>query len=197
MTLYGIKKEKDQIREKCLQIRRGIPKDIKAGLERKICENIIGSVSYKYYDTLLLYAALYDEPDLSYLAEKALSDGKRVAYPRCIPGSREMRFHYITDLSQLGAGSFGIMEPPEELPVYDTGAPSCSVCFIPAVAADRRGYRVGYGGGYYDRFLSGFNGTLAAVIFSDFLFDHVPHGKFDLQADYTVTEGGILTFVKN
>ena len=197
MILYGIKKEKSQLREQCLQKRRAIPADVKAEFDRRICENIINSVSYKYYDTLLLYAALYDEPDLSYLSKIAVRDGKRIAYPRCIRGSHEMIFHYVTDPSALSAGSYGIMEPEQDLPAFDSEAPSCSVCFIPAVAADRRGYRIGYGGGYYDRFLTGFHGTLAAVTFSEFLLDNVPHGKFDLQADFTVTEGGILTVVKN
>lgn len=197
MMLYGIKKEKSSLRCSCLQKRRAIPEELKAEFERKICEHILSSVSYKYYDTILLYAALYDEPDLTYLCKEALSDGKLVAYPRCIPGSREMTFHYVTDPFKLSSGSYGILEPSSDLPVFDTEAPSCSLCLIPAVAADKNGYRVGYGGGYYDRFLSKYKGTAAAVTFSEFLFDCVPHGKYDLQADFTVTEGGILTVVKN
>ena len=197
MISYGIKKEKSELRELCLAKRRAMPKDVRAGLSRRICENIINSVSYKYYDTLLLYAALNDEPDLSYLAERALSDGKRIAYPRCIKAMREMTFHYVTDLSILSSGTYGINEPDGKLELFDTAALSCSVCFIPAIAADKNGFRIGYGGGYYDRFLSEYNGTAAAVTFSDFLLDTVPHGKYDLQADFTVTEGGILTFVKN
>ena len=194
---YGVKKEKDLLRSKCLEERRGIPKEQKAELEYKICEHIINSASYKYYDTLLLYAALYDEADLSLLAKTAITDGKRVAFPRCIPESNTMLFHYVEDTSQLITGSFGIAEPPEELPVYKPGNASCSVCFIPAVAADKDGYRVGYGGGYYDRFLSDYSGTSAAVIFSRFLFERVPRGVYDVRTDLIVTEGGFLTVVKN
>lgn len=193
----GVKKEKDLIRAQCLKKRREMRKDEKAELERRICENVLNSVSYKYYDTLLLYAALYDEPDLSYLAETALKDGKRVAYPRCIKDKKQMTFHFVESLSQLVPGSYGIPEPSDTLPVFDPERPSCSVCFIPAVAADKTGYRVGYGGGYYDRFLSQYHGTAAAVVFSGFLFDKVPRGQYDIQADFTVTEGGILTVVKN
>lgn len=193
----GVKKEKDLIREQCLKKRREMRKEEKAELERRICENVLNSVSYKYYDTLLLYAALYDEPDLSYLAETALKDGKRVAYPRCIKDKKQMTFHFVESLSQLVPGSYGIPEPSDTLPVFDSERPSCSVCFIPAVAADKTGYRVGYGGGYYDRFLSQYHGTAAAVVFSGFLFDKVPRGQYDIQADFTVTEGGILTVVKN
>ena len=194
---YGVKQEKSLLREKCLQKRRAMPESKKAEAERRICEHILNSVSYKYYDTLLLYAALPDEPDLSYLAVCALRDGKRVAYPRCIKDSRQMTFHFVESLSELSPGSYGICEPSADLPAFDTEIASCSVCFIPAVAADKNGYRIGYGGGYYDRFLSGFHGTAAVVAFSDFLFDKVPRGQYDKQADFAVTEGGILTVVKN
>ena len=174
-----------------------MPDSKKAEAEHMICEHILNSVSYKYYDTLLLYAALPDEPDLFHLAVSALRDGKRVAFPRCIKENRKMTFHFVENLSGLSRGSYGISEPCADLPVFDPESASCSVCFIPAVAADKNGYRIGYGGGYYDRFLSGFHGTAAVVAFSDFLFDKVPRGQYDIQADFTVTEGGILTVVKN
>lgn len=194
---YDLKIAKSSVRVEYLKKRRAVPKDKKAEFEKKICENIINSASYKYYDTLLLYAALEDEPDLSYLAETAIKDGKRIAYPRCIPESRNMTFRYVTDLSELSVSTYGIKEPGVDAPVFENSDSACCVCFIPAVAVDKHGYRIGYGGGYYDRFLSGFKGTLAAVTFSLLITEKVPHGKYDLKADFTVTEGGILTVVKN
>ena len=60
-------------------------------------------------------------------------------------------FHYITDLSQLKEGSFGVLEPTEDLPVADN--PENALMVVPALSLDSFGYRLGYGGGYYDRFL--------------------------------------------
>ena len=71
------------------------------------------------------------------------------------------------------------------------------VIIVPALSVDRNGNRLGYGGGYYDRFLSGFHGSLAAVAFSQFVINSVPHGIFDLKADVIITEGGITAVVKN
>ena len=193
--MHDIKAEKNGLRAEFLSKRRAIPVDIKKELDRRICENVINCRSYKYYDTILLFAALPDEPDLSALAEKALSDGKRVAYPRCIPGTRDMRFHFVTDLSQLKQGSYGIYEPDADLPVFDTSAQSCSLCIIPAVISDKAGYRIGYGGGYYDRFLNKFGGAAATAVYSGFVKDAVPHGKYDKKADMIITEGGIYQFV--
>ena len=195
--LYGIRKEKEELRRKGLERRRAIPDTVRASYEERICRLIVESASYKYYDTVLLYSAIGGEPDLSAVAEKALSDGKRVAYPRCRKGVFEMDFRYVGSLSELSPGSYGINEPGEDAKIFDPGPPSCSLCLIPAVAADRSGYRIGYGGGYYDRFLSRFCGTLATVVFSDLLVGAVPHGKYDIRSDMIITEGGIITIDKN
>ena len=195
--MVDLKQQKSDLRQLYLQKRQNITKEQKQIYDKKLCAAIVNSISYKYYDTLLFYAAKPDEPDLSEAALKALSDGKRVAYPCCVPGERRMVFHVVTDLSQLKSGSYGIMEPDEALPALDFSAPSCSVCFIPAVVTDKNGYRIGYGGGYYDRFLSGYNGVSATVVYSDFIVPSVPHGKFDASADMIITEGGITRIVKN
>lgn len=190
--MYDIKAKKSELRAEFLAKRRAVPADKKRKLDGMICKNIINCRSYSYYDTLLLFAALYDEPDLSDLALKALSDGKRVAYPRCIPGSRDMRFHFITSLSDLKKGSYGIYEPDESLPVFDPEDQSCCLCCIPAVTSDRQGYRIGYGGGYYDRFLNVYRGASATVVYSFMTAPSVPHGKYDKKADMIITEGGIV-----
>ena len=195
--MTDLKQQKSDLRQAYLQKRRLITEEQKRINDKKLCAAIVNSVSYKYYDTLLFYAAKPDEPDLSEAAKKALSDGKRVAYPRCVPGERRMVFHYITGLEQLKSGSYGIMEPDETNPVFDPGATSCSVCFIPAVITDKNGYRIGYGGGYYDRFLSAYGGASATVVYSDFIVKSVPHGKYDAAADMIITEGGITRIVKN
>ena len=194
--MTDLKKLKGDLRSEYLQKRRQIKAKLKQEYDKKLCDVITNSVSYKYYDTLLLFAALPDEPDLSAVALKALSDGKRVAYPRCVKGERKMIFRYVTDLKQLCRGSFGISEPDEALPAFDTDAVSCSVCFIPAVITDGFGYRIGYGGGYYDRFLSRYNGATATVVYSDFIVSSVPHGKYDVASDMIITEGGIIRIVK-
>ena len=194
--MYDLKLEKSNLRKKSLEIRRAIPRGEKEALDRRICLNIAGSASYKYYDTILLYAALPDEPDLSELAVRALSDGKRIAYPRCIPGGRLMEFRCVSSLAELTPGRFGINEPSEDAPAFDPSVSSCSLCLVPAVSADKNGYRIGYGGGYYDRFLSSYSGTVCTVVYSALLTTSVPHGKYDLRADVIVTEGGINAVVK-
>ena len=195
--MYGLKNAKAQIREAYLQKRRDIPADEKREKEKLLCAYFLNSASYKYYDILLLYSPLPDEINVTDIAVKALEDGKRVAYPRCVPNSRLMNFHFVDPAELHSSGSFGIKEPPADSPVYEVNCRGCAVCLIPAIVFDKYGYRIGYGGGYYDRFLSRFSGTLAGVAFSDFITDSLPHGKFDLRADTIFTEGGAVTVAKN
>ena len=66
-----------------------------------------------------------------------------------------------------------------------------SSAFIPGIVYDKKGYRIGYGGGYYDRYLSSFKGTKVGVAYTDFIANSVPHGRFDLAVDVLITERGI------
>ena len=108
-----------------------------------------------------------------------------------------MVYHYVTDLDQLIPGKYGIMEPKEELPIYAPQLIMHAVCVLPAMVYDKEGYRLGYGKGYYDRFLSSFKGTKAGLIYSDFVIDKIPRGRFDLRSDIIITEKGVVSFAKN
>ena len=103
-----------------------------------------------------------------------------------------MKYHIVTSLDQLSPDSYGIKEPSEELPVYDpendTGS---AICFVPGLVYDKAGYRVGYGKGFYDRFLSSFKGSSVGVVYSDFILPKVPRGRFDMKVDILLSEKGV------
>ena len=151
----------------------------------------MGSVTFRYASVLLFYAPKGDEVDVIPAVRRALSDGKRVAFPRCIPGTHDMEYHFVEDLSQLEKGAYGIMEPSAELPVYDRASTESAACVVPALVYDREGYRLGYGKGYYDRYLGSFTGAKVGLIYSDFVVDKLPRGRFDLAVDFIVSERGI------
>ena len=106
--------------------------------------------------------------------------------PRC--KGKEMRFFRIADFSELKAGAFGIPEPTgsEEPDNF-----SASLCIVPALSFDENGYRMGYGGGYYDRFLRGYDGISVGICYDDFLGE-IPREEHDLPVDILVTETKIL-----
>ena len=93
-------------------------------------------------------------------------------------------------LDELTIGSFSVPEPLAEAPLYRNDS-SLTVCVIPALAYDGQGYRLGYGKGYYDRFLTDFSGTRIGVGYQMLMLEQVPHNRFDLKADLIVTEKGV------
>ena len=106
-----------------------------------------------------------------------------------------MSFHLVNDLNELQNGKFSLKEPDINLPKweYNDDFKSDAICIIPALAFDEAGYRLGYGKGYYDRFLSGKNITRIGVVYSEFIIDKLPLGRYDLPVDFIVTEKGIIS----
>ena len=195
MNKHNIKEIKSHIRDEYKAKRKEITENMRKELDYQVCRRFLALNSYRYADTVLLYSPLKYEIDTSYILKDVLAKGKRVAYPRCIDGNR-MVFHLITSEDQLISGMYNIKEPKEDLPIYENGKDN-SICIMPGIVFDKRGYRLGYGKGYYDRFLSNFKGIKAGFVYSDFMIEQLPNGRFDLKADIIITERGVITFAEN
>lgn len=104
--------------------------------------------------------------------------------PAALPvsGDTELSFFYINDISELKKGRFGIDEPPTDRPAV---ADENTLCIVPALCADGEGLRLGYGRGYYDRFLSGFAGRSVIICYRDFKMK-VPAEPHDFKANFTI-----------
>ena len=114
----------------------------------------------------------------------ALAEGKTVAVPK-VEG-REMTFYRITGEADLAPGSFGILEPKESCPAIWPAAGD--VMLLPGAAFDREGHRIGYGGGYYDRFFDRYHGPAALLCREKLLSDQVPMEEHDKRFSLIVTE---------
>ncbi len=194
-----LRERKNRIREKFKALRKDMTPELKAEYDRKICQRFMSLASYRFADSLLLYAPLKHEIDVMPIAEDALKKGKTVAFPLCDPDDHTMVYHIVSDLNDLKTGSYGIKEPDPSLPVYDPIARKGenAVCFVPALAFDLKGYRIGYGKGFYDRYLSSFAGAKMGVEYSTCVVDTLPRGRFDAAVDFLVTEKGVVTINAN
>ena len=158
---------------------------------REICARILQSPMYVDASCVLLYAATGDEIDLGAVASDAWEQGKTVAYPRCLDRAGSMAFFVVDNPSRLIEGSFGIPEPNEDcLPWQPTAD---ALCIVPALAADALGNRLGYGKGYYDRFLAEFEGVRACAVYTCGVAESLPAEEHDLPVTYVVTAEGIRT----
>ncbi len=182
--------EKKETRRLLLKSRLSLSKEEKDAIDEKLCDAIISLNSFERCDTVLLFCSTKNEPDLSRVAKKAKALGKNVAFPISVTESCTLDFRLIGSLGELSLGAYGILEPSTSMPkAFFT--PS-TLCVVPALAFDRRGYRLGYGKGYYDRFLKDFTGTAIGAISSQFLLDTLPVNETDIAVDMIITETGVV-----
>ncbi len=143
------------------------------------CRDSIGGVA--------LFAALPGEPELRGAAEELMRLGVRVCLPRCLPGNR-LRFARVTSWDELRPGRFAALEPGEGAPAAEPAELGSAV--LPGVAFDLAGYRLGRGGGFYDRAFGSAAGRprLLGVAFDWQLVEALPHEEHDVPMALVITE---------
>ena len=191
--MVTLKEEKKQLRSELLALRSEIVGEERIKAEAAVVSRILALTSFRFAETVLIYYPIKGELNVLPIAEAAIKSGKKVAFPLCDTESSTMTYHIVSDLNELKAGSYGIPEPPSELPAYIPSKDKNDIIIIPAVCFDRQGYRIGYGKGYYDRYLNDFGGTAIGVTFDKLLRRSVPRGRFDKHVSLIVTEKGALT----
>ena len=161
--------------------------------DNSICRAIIECDAYKSAATVLLYYPVGEEINVLDVFFDALRCGKTVAFPRCETrdGAKYMTFRCVKTLDELEKGVYNIPCPSafaEEVNTED------SVCIVPALAYDECGYRIGYGGGYYDRFLQSYRGRSVGVYRTGFLHgEALPRESTDEKCDLIVNAEGVRT----
>ena len=186
-----IKEKKTEIRTAYLAKRAALAPEERTKRDERICGFILSSASFRYAQTILAYHPRDNEVDILPVLRTALAQGKRVALPRC-EGEHIMTYRYIDDPDALAPGMYGICEPSADAPLFEEEAGRASLCLVPGVVFDVHGFRIGYGGGYYDRFLHDFQGSVAGVIYREFILPSVPHGRYDLALPVMISEKGMI-----
>lgn len=127
------------------------------------------------------------EVDTILLIEELWQLGKKVAVPKCHPKTREMTFYAIESFAQLETVYMHLREPiPEKCELVD--ANEMDIILVPGVVFDRFGYRIGYGGGYYDRYVLNYKkGKLMSLLFDEQIVNRVPSEEHDCPVDIIVT----------
>ena len=131
------------------------------------------------------------EPETQRLVEALTARGKTVGLPRMLPEHQMEVRRYQPGRALVQAG-FGIWEPGEDCPLL--GPEEIHLVLVPAVCYDRRGYRLGFGGGYYDRWLEGFSGVRVGLCRGKVLRERVPVEEHDSRVDVLLTEEESLSF---
>lgn len=183
---------KTQLRREMRSLRTEMSPALRGEKDRLIFQRLIRLPQYRQAKTIISYVSTPVEVDTRQLLLRAWADGKAVAVPRCIPGTHRMEMYYIRSMEDLESGAYGILEPKAQCrPCRDWEG---SLCVVPAFCNDLSGYRLGYGGGYYDRFLSRYSGFALGINYSDCVREKLLHGRYDVPLQQLLTERDKFTF---
>ena len=185
--VMDLRQYKISLRERYRAQRSALTPQQKARLDRDVASHFFRLNQFQSCQTLLCYVSTSIEVDTTAIIRRALKNGKRVAVPRCVPGTREMEFYYIESLDDLSPGAFGVMEPEAD-PERKVKETAGSLCVVPGFCFDLAGYRLGYGKGYYDRYLNRYDGTRVGICYSGNVRNRLRHGRYDCAVDLLVTE---------
>ena len=191
--MTGLKFEKTQIREEMLKKRLEIPAEVKLNADILMMNKLTSLVSFRFAETILFFSPIKGEPDVTLAIDTALKAGKKIAFPKSDTETCIMTYKFINSLSDLKEGAYGILEPSENAESYIPFPYKHDICLVPAVCFDKKGFRIGYGKGFYDRFLSNFGGTAIGLTMSSLLCDSLPKGKYDKAVNIIITEKGVIT----
>ena len=188
-----IENEKKLLRRELLAKRRSTDGEEKKKSDCLIADKFLACEAYKKCKTLLVYCSTPIEVDTFSTINAALKDGKSVAAPVCTDSDGTMDFYLFTDVSQLVPSRFDILAPiaSGDTLVNDF---TDALCVVPALAFDMTGNRLGYGKGYYDRFLARTDVLSVGLCYDDFIFENLPKGEYDRCVDYLVSEKSVIKF---
>ncbi len=191
--------EKKQIRKRMLALRNAMTHDDVVSKSEAIVQKVLQTNEYKEAQNILLYADYCHEVMTRALFEDALLHKKKVYFPKSDGLTNTMEFYQVVSVTQLFEGYKGIREPkadPKKRFVWRQTEDTLVI--IPGVAFDTNGYRIGYGKGFYDRYLSDKRPitTMALAFACQITEEMIPTDAYDIKMDKIVTEEIIYSFLR-
>ena len=191
-STQGTDMDKGTLRAHHLELRDSLDVSKRQDLDEKIFSHLRKVEAYSRADLVLTYVSYRSEVDTHAIIESLFAEGRRVAVPRCDKKAHTMSFLELSSFDDLEPGAHNILEPKKSLVKAVTVRDMVgSACLVPGLIFDTRGRRIGYGGGYYDRFLAFYPGEkIGLARNSQICGSGLPQEETDVPLDYLVTETG-------
>ncbi|WP_373892819.1 5-formyltetrahydrofolate cyclo-ligase [Virgibacillus sp. CBA3643] len=185
--------DKLQLRKSTIAKLKNIPEEDKQAIERKLAERLVSSTLWNEADRVGITMSQGFEWDTTPIIEAAWEHNKIVCVPKCIPQEKKLTFYQLDSYDQLEVVYYNLLEPkPVETRKIDKAA--IDLLIVPGLIFDKGGFRIGFGGGYYDRFLMDYPNETASLLHGSQLVEKVPTEEFDLAINHLITEDGIDKF---
>lgn len=178
--------EKKILRKDILEKLKNINSKERLSFEKAIYKKLFENENFKKAKCIGLTIPFGTEINTYPIIEKLLNEGKTVCSPICEKESRNMIFYKINSLDELVEGYYGIKIPPEKKENI-VEKDMIDLILVPGVGFDKDNYRIGFGGGYYDRYLKDYKGYTISLAFKDQIIDKVPINEFDLPVNLVIT----------
>lgn len=189
---YGTDADKSSLRSNYLMARRAIPARTRLESDASIRSALAAFPLFSEAPLVLAYVSRGAEVDTREIIASLLAEGVRVAVPRVDLEARSIDFRKIASLDELVPRTMRILEPAADAPVVRVPEMVGSVCLVPGLVFDGAGHRVGYGGGYYDRFLAFYPGDKIGLARTTMLSSNpLPTDGHDVPVDFIATEGSV------
>ena len=177
--------DKNEVRQLIKAYRQKLTDEDVKIQSRLIIDRLKKSDIYKTSENVFLYISYNREVDTYMLLSQCFMDGKKVYAPKVL-SKTDMEFYCLSDVNDLESGYMGIMEPSDSCEKANTRN---GLFIMPGLAFDYDFHRIGYGGGFYDRYLSEDNTFIKAALAFDFqLLESIPYEEHDLKPDYIITQ---------
>ena len=182
--------DKKILRKSLFEKRKALDKTQKAKWNKIISEKIINSDYFEKAEQILVFSSTENEFDTGFIIEECRFQNKTLYFPRCIDSDGYMEFFKVESPEDLESGMYGISEPESHCEKYNPK--ENDLIIVPCLSADRNCNRIGYGKGYYDRFLKDFNGVSIAPCYYEMLWDEIPTDKYDIKINIIVTDKEVI-----
>lgn len=184
--------EKKELRKQLLEIRGSIAIEDISEKSRIITEELLSLDEVIEAETIMIYMSFRNEVDTKGLFKELIKRGKRVVAGRCIKSTREIIPVIVDGMESFEDGNYGILEP--SLDNDRVNIEDIDVVIVPGVGFDRTLNRIGFGAGYYDRFLSKLrpDSKKIAICYDEQIVSKVPTGRYDLKMDMVITDKEVI-----
>jgi len=187
----GLAAAKDRLRQQLRRARRSLTSGERQVANGRISTALIALITATRPVALASYLALPDEVDLAQVHGHWWALGQPVWLPRvCGPG--QLAWHQVSSLDQVACGSYGIQEPDPDLAPYGE-LPAAALVLVPGIGFTKDGWRLGQGGGFYDRLLADHRGPAIGVGYACQLVESVPHEVHDQRVLQMIIDGQQIT----
>lgn len=184
--------DKKKIRNEIIKMREILSLELRKEKNELILKNLLESELYKKSTKIFTFINYGSEVETKNFINIALKDGKRIFIPKTIKATKEMKAVEISSLDNLKPDAWGILEPCDF--EREINKNLLDLIIVPGAVFDRKGNRIGYGGGYYDRYFSNINLEInkIALAYELQLVDYIEAEEHDIAVNYIITENGLI-----